>query len=158
MKRIFAFVMLAIVLVSSSCVMGEVKDDGFYFTVNEIRIYPGDNAESAIEYLGAWDSLYKSPSCGFEGEDKIYRYGGFDIYTVTADGKEIIHKIVLTSDQVSTDKGIRVGDTRDKVISAYGWRKNETGENLEYKNGSCTLQFIFRDGIVTSVRYIAEEK
>ena len=56
---------------------------------------------------------------------------------------------------VSTPEGISIGSTREKVIETYGDGYEAVGENISYKSEKTCLQFIFRDGKVTSVKYLA---
>ena len=156
-KRGWFIISAALAILLSGCVAAEIDDDDFYLPVGEQHITPGENAESVIEYLGAYNTLYRSPACGYEGEDKIYSYGGFDIYTVSDSGGEKIRKIVLKSDEYCTEKGLRVGDAREKVIAAYGEGREAREDVTEYKKGDCVLQFSFRDGVVTAIRYFVDE-
>ena len=159
MKRYFFAVLLTVALTFSlsACVMADIDDDEFYLPVGDVRLFPGEDVEEIIGYLGSYNEIYRSSSCGFDGEDKIYRYDGFDLYTVADDGKEIIDKIVLKSDEVCTERGIRVGDTRAKVMSEYGRGVSTLGENLKYENDGRILEFLIRDGIVTAIRYLADQ-
>jgi hypothetical protein len=62
--------------------------------------------------------------------------------------------ITLTNDMVKTPEGISIGDSKSAVIAAYGDGYEAIGENLQYSADNCTLQFIFRDGKVSSIKYI----
>ena len=155
MKKIFALIILALVILLCSCMMKENND--YYFVAGGVRIVPGVRAEDVLGYLGEHRSMQAYPSCAFEGEERIYGYAGYDIYTECENGKEIIEKIVLTSDTVSTERGIRVGDSLDDVVEIYGRIYDKKGENIEYDGERCNLQFFFRDGVVTSIKYLADD-
>lgn len=59
-------------------------------------------------------------SCVYDGKDKTYTYPGIAVNTVPVEGKDIIEMFTLIDSTYTTSRGIKVGDTRDKVISVYG--------------------------------------
>ena len=156
MKKITVFVVLALALVLCSCVMKEPGDD-YYFLASGVELLPGMRAGEPLSHLGEFRSMQSTPSCAFDGEERVYHYSGFDLYTECEDGKEIIARIVLTSDATSTERGIRVGDSFYEVVRSYGRDYDKSGENIEYDGARCKLQFFFRDGVVTSIKYLADD-
>ncbi len=157
MKRFFCLIMLTVcALALGSCVMKETSDD-YYFHANGVDIVPGIHAEDALGCLGEHRSMQSSPSCAFDGEERIYRYSGFDIYTSWENGEEIIERVTVTEDSVATERGIRVGDSFHDVVKLYGRDYEKKGENIEYDGERCRLQFFFSEGKVTSIRYLADE-
>lgn len=156
MKRI-VFLAFAVCLLSfSSCMMKEFDDD-YYFRAGGVEIAPGERAEDVLGYLGEHRSMQSSPSCAFEGEERVYKYSGYDIYTFYENGREIVERVVITSDSVSTERGVRIGDSRHDVVEVYGRDYDKNGENIEYDGERCRLQFIFRDGVVVSIKYLADD-
>ena len=156
MKKISFLILIACLLMLSSCMMKEFDDD-YYFRAGGIEIAPGERAEDVLGLLGEHRSMQSSPSCAFEGEERVYRYSGYDIYTSYENGKEIIERVVITSDAVTTERGVRVGDSLHNVVEVYGRDYDKKGENIEYDGERCHLQFFFRDGVVTSIRYLADD-
>ena len=65
--------------------------------------------------------------------------------------------ITLKNDLVKTPEGVSIGDKRADVIAKYGDNYTSAGENIQYEAENCTLQFMFRDGRVSSVKYVANE-
>ena len=61
-----------------------------------------------------------APSCTFVGEDKSFIYPGLEIRTNPIDGKDLINEIIVTGEDFVTPRGIRIGDTREALITAYG--------------------------------------
>ena len=155
-KTSFFAIALALLCALSSCMMQEYDND-FYFRAGGIDIAPGMKSDDALGYLGDARSVRSSPSCAFAGEEKIYSYPGYDIYTLCEGGKEVIEKLVLKSDAVSTERGVRIGDTMRDVVKAYGRDYDRKGENIEYEGERCDLQFFFEDGIVTAIIYLAHD-
>ena len=156
MKKIMIIFAIVSLLALPSCMMKEMSDD-YFFHAGGIEIAPGERAEDVLGYLGTHRSMSSSPSCAFYGEERIYHYSGYDIYTLYQDGKEIIERVVITSDAVATERGVRIGDKLHDVVTVYGRDYEKKGENIEYDGERCRLQFLFRDGVVTSIRYLADD-
>ena len=156
MKKISCLILFVAVVMLCACVKKEVRED-YYFRGGGVDIVPGVRAEDVLGYLGEHRSMQSNPSCAFDGEERIYTYSGFDVYTEYENGKEIIDRVVITSDAVVTERGVRIGDSLDDVVRAYGRDYEKTGENIEYDGERCDLQFFFRDGVVVSIRYLADD-
>ena len=156
MKKITVFVILALAMSICSCVMEERSDD-YYFVAGGVEILPGIRAEEVLSQLGEFRSMQSTPSCAFDGEERVYHYSGFDLYTECEGGKEVISRVVLTSDTASTERGIRVGDSFHEVVRSYGRDYEKSGENIEYDGARCDIQFFFRNGVVTSIKYLADD-
>lgn len=158
MKRILSFLLVAVMagLLLCACVNDKPDTGGrkFSFISGKTEIYPGDEMSAVLDALGKWNAYDESPSCAFEGLDKVYKYSGFDIQTYPDGDKDYIYMITLTNDMVETPEGISVGDTRAEVIAKYGDGYTSVGENLQYEADNCVLQFIFREGRVSSIKYI----
>lgn len=136
---------------------GESKKDEYGFKVGEVTLTPGTNAAEPLAALGTPQSYSESGSCGgIEGLDKVYVYGGFTVKTTPGmeESKivDVINSITLNDDSVSTPEGLRVGSTRDTVVSALG-SGAETADALVYSGSTTRLTFSLRDGKVTGIRY-----
>ena len=159
-KRSVMTVMLALFLLLCSCNVEESGGEGveYVFESGEARVSVGDDADEVLAALGEYRSSHISPSCASEGEEIMYVYDGFRITSAPCGERNFIYIIELTSDAVSTPEGISVGAARDEVVSAYGYGYRAVGESLEYRSDTCILQFVVREGRVSSVRYIAADK
>ena len=157
-KTVIALLMLLCALLCAliSCAVKEYDND-FYFRAGGVDIAPGMRTDDALGYLGEARGISSSPSCAFAGEEKIYSYSGYDIYALCENGREVIEKVVIRSDAVSTERGVRIGDTMRDVVVAYGRDYEKIGDNIAYEGERCDLQFFFEDGIVTSIRYLAHD-
>lgn len=131
------------------------KNEEFVFKCKDVVITPNDEAEGIIEKLGKYISYDESNSCAFEGLDKVYKYSGFEIQTYPVKNKDYIYSITFLNDMVSTVEGVSIGASREKVIEIYGDKYESIGDNISYTLGKTSLQFIFRDGKVTSIKYFA---
>ncbi len=166
MKKIICLlVTLVAVLSLASCAAEPSATDlsagVFTFSNGETEITLGSEASTVLAALGEPLDYSESPSCAFEGLDKLYIYAGFRIETapMKADGKEYLYGVELTDDSYATSKGIKIGDSKARVLEAYdgaeGYRVSEgAGEILCISSdGAYSLQFILRGENVTNIQY-----
>ena len=133
----------------------EAQIDKFAFVSGDVTIRMHDDVSGIIAALGDPDNYAESPSCAFEGIDKIYSYKGFDIYTYPDGDKDFVNSVYFTDDKVSTPAGIRIGSTVDEVTAAYGDNYEEEFEVYTYTEGKTKLAFLTTDGVVDSIEYSA---
>ncbi len=77
------------------------------------------------------ETLY-APSCHFDGEDTIYYYDDFNIYSYTNGDDQVIYLIDLVSDKVSMSSGVKLGMTKDEAISILGEEYTDNGVIIRY--------------------------
>lgn len=156
MKRFISFALACLMLV---CFVGCDKEEVNYsFKSGEVGFSVHHDADAVIEKLGDPIDLVETPSCGGGAEpDREYTYAGFKFNTVNENGKNVIVKIVLTDDSVSTPEGISIGSSRDEVIAAYGesFTENVSG-TLTYTDGTTKLMIGIKDGAVSAIHYVQE--
>ncbi len=155
--RILAVLLAALTLTLclASCGGGNKNSDSYIFKApNGVKIAIGARHDDVIPKLGDYNSVNISDSCGgFSGKDRIYYYNGFRVYTTPSAKGDIVNKIELTDDSVSTPEGLTIGSTKDQVTKAMG-AGTAVGSNLSYEQGDMKLVFIFRDGTVTNIQYL----
>ena len=61
--------------------------------------------------------------------------------------------MLFRSDAVKTKEGVRIGDKKDKVVSAYGSDYTEADGQLQYESGNTKLSFVMKDDEVQSIIY-----
>ena len=160
MKRIISICLMISLLacVFAGCEKKEEKSEqnagAYIFRAGEVSIAIDAQAAPILEALGAWKDYAESPSCAFEGMDKVYTYAGFEIETYCLDGVDYIASVRLLDDTFKTQKGITIGSTKEAVIEAYG-EPAESGElSLIYQDAGMKLQFLLRDGVVCDIQYL----
>lgn len=79
-----------------------------------------EDAAPLMSVLGDDYQLSEAESCVYEGMDKTFDYGHIVVYTVPADDHDLLDGLDMLDDQLATARGIRVGDSRDAVLAAYG--------------------------------------
>ena len=158
MKKLLIYLLLAAMILSFvACKKEETAptEDGktYTFTSGTTRIALGADISTILAALGEWRAYDESPSCAFEGMDKIYEYSGFEIYTQPNGEKDIVYMIRLFDDTIATEEGIRVGSAKDAVIATYGTATQASDSNLRYNAKGMYLQFSLENGVVTSIQY-----
>ena len=159
MKKLLSFSIVLLLLLSlfAACQKAEEKQEGedaYVFKTGDVSIAIDAEAAPILEALGAWKDYAESPSCAFEGMDKVYTYAGFEIETYCLSGVDYIAGVRLLDDSVKTEKGIAIGSTKDAVKEAYGEPDTSSDTALTYQKGGMKLQFLLRDGVVCDIQYL----
>lgn len=163
MKRflLIASMILAMLLLLTACQgkenEGEETGKDYAFQSGETVIRIDAEAKAILEALGACRSYSESPSCAFEGMDKVYTYNGFEVETYCLGDVDYIASVQLLDDSVKTREGISIGDTAEQVKETYGEATEFSANALIYRAEGVTLQFLLRDGKVTNIQYLKSE-
>ncbi len=146
-------------LLLASCILISCNQEAdlhaaYGVTLGTVSVEIDAEAGSILQTLGAWSTYDASPTCAFEGEDKVYGYGSFEIQTYTSGGKDYIHSVYLLDDTYATREGITVGSPKEAVLAAYGTPQEETASALTYRAKGMSLSFLLRGDTVTNIQYI----
>lgn len=127
----------------------------YYFEYNNVSIYMDNEAKPILDALGEPMHYFESPSCAFQGMDRVYTYNGFEIYTYTDgdDENENIFTIVFMNDGVETKEGITLGNKLEDVVSKYGENYTKEGEKYTYTDANTNLSLVFENDEVVDVSY-----
>lgn len=126
---------------------------GYVFEYNGVSIGMDMEASAIIEALGEPEDYFEAPSCAFEGLDKTYTYGSFEIDTYEMEGKDYISCVYFRDDMIETPEGISLFMTKDDMIVAYGENYTEEFGMLVYEKEGMKLKFILTDDEITSIEY-----
>ena len=129
--------------------------EGYYFKDKETMIIMNSEADKILSELGEYNKFTKVPSCAYQGNDKIYSYNGYNIYTNEFEKKDVITSVILTSDLVSTPEGLKIGDSELKADDIYGDNYKEEAGVRTYKKADTELKIIIEKDAVTSIEYYA---
>ena len=100
--------------------------------------------------------VYEVESCAGQGMTKEYVFKGGSIQVETFTGSDVISRIALCDDTVTTAEGIYIGQTIDDVKAAYGEPTTTTEVMYTYVKGSSDLRFYFDgNGKITQIQYFA---
>jgi hypothetical protein len=132
-----------------------VQKDGYMFASKDVTIPMNVDAAPIIEKLGDPIEKLEAPSCAFQGMDKIYNYGSFELDTYPNDGADYVSSVDFKDDTVSTPEGICIGSTLADVEAAYGKDYTEESGLYTYIKGDSKLTFIIKDDAVEAITYLA---
>ena len=166
-KKISAVIALVLVLAITLCACGSGSNSvtpnnsgsntkDFVFKSGSATIAMKAEAEPLLKALGAYKNSYEAPSCAFDGMDKIYSYGGFDLMTYAQKDKDLVSGVVLRDDTVETPEGIAIGSKLEDVRKKYNAK--EEGSSINVYSENCRLLIIFDNGVVSSIQYIARSE
>ncbi|ONI40370.1 hypothetical protein AN639_04985 [Candidatus Epulonipiscium fishelsonii] len=77
-------------------------------------------SEATLLALGTPISTMNAPSCHFEGNDTIYTYTDYTLYTYKEGNDDKLYLIELTTPSIQTQKGAKVGMSMDEITNMYG--------------------------------------
>lgn len=163
MKRIITWILalvccLTLEFTFVACNGGEKAEekngDIFYMTYNGTKIALDAKAAGVLSALGEANSVKELGDCGGLGAQVKYTYNDIELYTLKSDDSETVDHISFTSDLVSTSKNISLGDSKDKVIEAYGEPTKQSDSEIRYTEGDLTLKFKLDGGNVSAIDYM----
>lgn len=111
--------------------------------------------EDILSALGTPEDTMKAPSCHFDGEDTIYTYGSFMLYTYAEGDEDVLYLIKITDDSVKTSENITVGSSYEDVVTAYGTPADESVAYAKFAVSEDTaIRFNFDENrSVSSIEY-----
>lgn len=131
----------------------KTQPKGFVFEYQGVRIGMDMEAAPIIAALGEPASYFEAPSCAFEGLDKTYSYGSFEIDTYEQNGKDFISCVFFCDDLIETPEGVALFETKADMTAAYGDNYKEEFGMLVYEKEGTKLRFIVEDNEITFIEY-----
>lgn len=131
----------------------EAAHKGYVFIYNDIVMEMDAEASAVLEQLGEANSYFEAPSCAFEGIDKMYTYGSFELDTYPTGDKDYISAVIFKDDTIATPEGVGIGDSREKLTEAYGDGGAEEAGMIVYRKDDMKLCFIIQDDNIASIEY-----
>lgn len=171
MRKINLCKIAAVMVISLSVLVGCGSDDGattttkaesqtdnntakgYVFKHDGVEVVIDMEAADIIEALGEPQSYFEAASCAFEGLDKMYTYGSFEVDTYELNGVDHISCVILKDDMVKTPEGVGLFMTKDDMISAYGENYTEKQGSYVYKKDGMELVFIITGDEIQSITY-----
>ena len=131
-------------------------DDSGKITLGTAELSVGmEITEAIINKVGEPDDILSAPSCFFDGEDAIYIYEDFSLYTYLDGDKNYLYIIELSTSANETELGAAVGMNIYDVEELYGEAASSTATSKVYKTGeNSKIRFTFDDtDTVTLIEY-----
>ena len=129
---------------------------GYVFEYNGVKIGMDMEAAPIVAALGEPASYFEAPSCAFEGLDKTYSYGSFELDTYEQNGKDYIAGIFFVDDLIETPEGVALFETKADMTKAYGDGFKEEYGMLVYEKDGMKLKFILEGDEITSIEYASK--
>lgn len=126
---------------------------GYVFEYNGVKVGMDMEAAPIIAALGDGYTYFEAPSCAFEGLDKNYNYGSFEIDTYEQNGKDYIAGVFFCDDLIETPEGVCLFETKADMTAAYGEGYKEEKGLLVYEKEGMKLKFILEGDEITSIEY-----
>ena len=124
------------------------------FMHQETLIVLDEDTVQLFADIGQPNKIFESPSCAFEGMDKILYYDGFYITTYPFDDKnDRIQTITLTDESAATPEGISLGMSFDAMLDAYGNGYDNMLDLYSYVIDDIKISFLFEDDALADITY-----
>lgn len=126
---------------------------GYVYTSKGLTIKIDGSVTEYVDKLGEPTGYYEAKSCAFDGMDKFWYYDGFTLQGYQKDGADLLYAITFDDDTVKTEEGVKIGDSKDKMTSAYGTDYSQDGTVYSYASGNMNLQFTVKDDVIMGITY-----
>lgn len=136
---------------------GEFTADDLYFTPagTDIKLSPDDDFAPSADTLGTPLSFNEAPSCNYDGNDKVYEYDGYTVYTYPADGTDKILIVELFGDNCATSKGVSIGMSVAEMEASYGTGYVQNGFLYEYSCDDGVLCFTAEGNTISLIEFVS---
>ena len=130
----------------------EEKEEGvFGFSYEGIQLVPGEIFDSSAR--GEYTSVAEVPSCDFDGNDRVYNYGTFELTAYLDGDEERIYSIYFMDPNLPTTEGLCMGNTVENMKSLYGENCETAGDSYTFTKGETVLSVIAQNDVVVSIEY-----
>ena len=126
---------------------------GFYFVYAGVRINLNDNMADVLAQIGEPIAMFESPSCAFDGVDRIFYFDGFIIDTYPCGDNDYVLSIVITDSSLLTPEGIGLGSSFDNMVAAYGNDYENMLDLFSYIKDGVRLSFLFEGDEIVDITY-----
>jgi len=106
-----------------------------------------------LDLLGEPTGVRQTPSCAFEGYDRIFGFGAINVHTYPSGDDNFVQVISIRDDSVTTVNGIRLGDSWEDVLAVYGTDYEQDFSIFTFRRGDTALSFFIEDGMVVEITY-----
>jgi len=125
----------------------------FTFEFRGTTINLNQNIAEVLPSLGEPLGIHETPSCAFEGYDRIFRFSGVQLHTFPQGDHDYIQIISLWDDSVSTEEGVYIGASWDNVVSSYGTNYVQEFNKITFTRSNTTLSFYVQNNTVIEITY-----
>jgi len=127
--------------------------DRLYFIHDNLHINMNDNMIDVLAQTGEPLHMFESPSCAFEGIDRIFYFDGFIVDTFPVGDEDFVLALVFRDDTVATQNGIKLGATYADMVLAYGDGYDNMLNLFSYTIDGVRLSFLFEGDEIVDITY-----
>ena len=125
----------------------------FYLELYAGKIFLDSEIQTAIEILGEPNHVHETPSCAFDGMDRIFTFSEFYIHTYPMGDKDLIQIIRFRTDNMTTGEGFRLGNSFDTVTEVLGFDYLRDFDMIVFIRENTSLVFSLQDNIIVHMFY-----
>ena len=151
-------ILFAVVLILSGCknkkeaeIVNEVKKIDYVFKYDGKSYNLGEKFN--INDYDEPSEYSEVASCAFEGLDKTYKYDHFELTTYPVNGEDKLYIVYFLDDEIKTNEGIKISDSFEDMINAYGNDYYQEVNLYSYIDGKRSIDFIVQNDVITSISY-----
>ena len=131
------------------------QSGGYTFEAKNVAMTIDGKVEDYKAKLGEpAGGYYEAKSCAFDGMDKFYYYDGFTLQAYQKNNEDVVYSLLLLDDTVKTKEGVKIGDNKDKMVSAYGSSYKEGSGQFTYTSGNTNLIFTVNNDVIEGIEYV----
>lgn len=130
----------------------QATEDGFTFIDNGKAIPLG--AEYSSLNLGEPKDYYEVKSNAFNGLDKTYIFENYEVHTYPDGDSDKVLSVYLINSNATTKEGVKIGDSFDAMVEAYGSDYEQVDTEYTYSKGLTQLKFTAEDNLISGIEYI----
>ena len=149
MKKILilitSFILLTGCNISNSKTEPTIEE--YKLTVNNIELKPQLFFNNIRSTVGTYNSYH------YEDDIVVFEYDSFEIGTYFENNIEKIFFVRITNEDITTDEGLKLGDSKEKMIKVYGKEYTKELNKYTYKLNNTSLSFIIDNDIIIEIEY-----
>jgi len=132
---------------------GAGGSSGFSLPLRGTVVHMNQDIAEVITALGEPLGVHISPSCAFDGYDRIFLFPGVQIHTFPQGERDFVHIISVMDDSVVTEGGIFLGSEWHDVLDAYGQTYEQEFSKFTFNRNGTNLSFFVENDMVIAITY-----
>lgn len=128
-------------------------DNGYVFAYKGVKLVIDADVAETLPALGEANQVAESPSCAFDGTDRVYTYSNLVIATYEIDGVERYASISFLDDIAATSEGLSLFMSYEDMVQLYGEDFADDAGFYTYEKDDMKLIISIEDDEISSITY-----